>query len=405
MKPIANQKLGIKSITIKTPDKVGTIELLEIKGFTRKGKTDFFNLDQLVRLEADPNNTWFTVKNQSGTQIVGCKIDEKKVGDNISFVGTTSKVQWTVVCYPLNEGLPEVAPKNVVITVEGATAKAAPPAKSVQRARVPPEGATPPTPQPPVKLVEGGQAAGPPVAPGTIVAITKSMVEPDADDFETLNGCETVVEKGLRAFVALGKAFKTIRDREFFKGTYETFEAYCQVRWGRTLREVNKIIAATEVYELLESQKVTQLPQSDKLLQALAKLPREAVVGTWTKAVDRADGGTITTEMIVTVGPGKVATNKNDKAAAFFRLLGRLDDALALCSPTARKAVKTALAEKPEAEVQELVGEFLEMCSKLLGLATWLQQHARGAKPPKVQPTSRSTKPARRASLKVVKTS
>jgi hypothetical protein len=48
-------------------------------------------------------------------------------------------------------------------------------------------------------------------------------------------------------FLEACRAFKTIRDRRLFRGEFNSFDAYCRAKWGKSGEEVNRLIAEAEV--------------------------------------------------------------------------------------------------------------------------------------------------------------
>ena len=58
---------------------------------------------------------------------------------------------------------------------------------------------------------------------------------------------ETIVERGLATFVEVGQALMEIRDRRLYREQHDTFEAYCQERWGFTDRRARQLMTAAEI--------------------------------------------------------------------------------------------------------------------------------------------------------------
>ena len=59
-----------------------------------------------------------------------------------------------------------------------------------------------------------------------------------------LAALEATIEQNLAAFVAVGTALLTIRDKRLYRRDYHTFEAYCGERWG---------LKRQRAYELMEA--------------------------------------------------------------------------------------------------------------------------------------------------------
>lgn len=62
-----------------------------------------------------------------------------------------------------------------------------------------------------------------------------------------LANAERVIENGLATFLKVGSALTEIRDGRLYRADYETFEAYCQGRWGFTSRRARQLIDAAEI--------------------------------------------------------------------------------------------------------------------------------------------------------------
>ena len=58
---------------------------------------------------------------------------------------------------------------------------------------------------------------------------------------------EAVVESGLKTFVDVGSALLAIRDRRLYRENHNTFDEYCQQRWG---------MQRAHAYRMIESAKV-----------------------------------------------------------------------------------------------------------------------------------------------------
>lgn len=91
----------------------------------------------------------------------------------------------------------------------------------------------------------------------------------DIADFERL---ENVVEKGQKTFVEVGDALTEIRDRRLYRKDFNTFEAYCQDRWGWSKRRGNQLIEAAAVVHSLPEKMGTAVP-NEAVARELKKLP------------------------------------------------------------------------------------------------------------------------------------
>lgn len=119
-----------------------------------------------------------------------------------------------------------------------------------------------------------------------------------------LTELEQVVERGQQTFVQVGTALLAIRDEKLYRLTSDTFEGYCQVRWGFTRRRAEQIMQAANVIAELsvESEKSekffasdegkkkdsTPLPATESHAKELASAPAGKRAKTWDKAVRTA---------------------------------------------------------------------------------------------------------------------
>lgn len=64
---------------------------------------------------------------------------------------------------------------------------------------------------------------------------------------QRLADAEHVIAAGLRTFVEVGNALRSIRDERLYADDYPTFEAYCEGRWGFTDRRARQIIDSASI--------------------------------------------------------------------------------------------------------------------------------------------------------------
>jgi hypothetical protein len=114
---------------------------------------------------------------------------------------------------------------------------------------------------------------------GTMQTLTKY-------ETTTLQGCEQVIEEGKRTFVDVGNALMKIRDGKLYRVEFDTFEGYCQKRWGWTRQRSNQLIDAASVVSNLTTTVV--IPSCETQARPLAKLEPEQQREAWQRAQDRA---------------------------------------------------------------------------------------------------------------------
>ena len=75
--------------------------------------------------------------------------------------------------------------------------------------------------------------------------MSDSQIEQSPED--ELNECEQVLAGHMEEFVRVGLALKKIRDKKLYKVKgFETFEAYCKVRWEFTYAHAWQLITSAE---------------------------------------------------------------------------------------------------------------------------------------------------------------
>lgn len=109
-------------------------------------------------------------------------------------------------------------------------------------------------------------------------------------DTSDLLGFERIIERGLQTFVEVGQALIEIRDRRLYKLSHQTFEDYCQERWGLARRTAYQYIEASEVVANIEQnvRNCAHLPANEAQARPLVSLPPEQQVEVWQKAVETA---------------------------------------------------------------------------------------------------------------------
>lgn len=106
-----------------------------------------------------------------------------------------------------------------------------------------------------------------------------------------LAAAEQRIERGLKTFIDVGQALAEIRDSRLYKGTHDTFEAYCQERWqiDRT-RAQNFITAARTVLEISNTHPDLPAPVKESQARALAAVPEPDRAEVWRETVERTEG-------------------------------------------------------------------------------------------------------------------
>lgn len=105
----------------------------------------------------------------------------------------------------------------------------------------------------------------------------------------TLADCEQRIERGLKTFIDVGQALAEIRDSRLYRASHETFEAYCQERWGFSDRRASQFIEAASVVPKILGTGLPA-PTVESQARALAKVPEAERADVWREAVERTDG-------------------------------------------------------------------------------------------------------------------
>jgi len=89
----------------------------------------------------------------------------------------------------------------------------------------------------------------------------------------TLTDLEGIIERGLDTFVDVGEALAEIRDRQMYRETHATFEAYCRERWGWSRSYAYRHIEAAQAVALLP---IGNIPRSESVARELVTLTPDA---------------------------------------------------------------------------------------------------------------------------------
>jgi hypothetical protein len=99
---------------------------------------------------------------------------------------------------------------------------------------------------------------------------------------------ERVIQKGKDTFVEVGTALAEIRDSRIYRGTFKTFEDYCEKRWDMGKSHVNRLMEAARVMDNLKNSPIGEVPKTESQARPLAKLPAEQQPAAWEKAQEKA---------------------------------------------------------------------------------------------------------------------
>lgn len=115
---------------------------------------------------------------------------------------------------------------------------------------------------------------------------------------------EGQIEAGLKTFVMVGNALRSIRDGELYRATHRTFDAYCQHRWGFKRRNAYQLMDGATVSDNVRHGAQTDiLPSNERQTRPLTKLEPDQQIEAWEQVVEAATdiGMPITGRLVETV--------------------------------------------------------------------------------------------------------
>ncbi|MSR71118.1 MAG: hypothetical protein EXS50_00380 [Candidatus Taylorbacteria bacterium] len=344
--------LNISSIALKSFEitNEGIEELIKKKGFKKMGEV-FYPPEQIVLMSDPLRKAWFKVNRLSGAQIVACRIKEEVTvtKEYIIFRGTHEGINWQVKCLHGELSARGRQESTVRILDESDPEDSAvieTPAKIAIPANTPAQEIKKPT-------------------------ITAQLPI-------SLETCEGIIRNGLDAFVQTGHALSMIETGHLYKeASFDSFASYYQARWGGSLTQARALIRQSNTYEQIKKEVTSgQLPTTQAQLRMLSSLAPEAATASWKLVQKKAGGIVVTDELVRTVTMGQQApTKETPHTKRFTSFCQQLERGIGLVtSRAAKKAIKSLLRSKPEAEVREIIAGLMEDATKLMGFVAELQK-------------------------------
>lgn len=201
----------------------------------------------------------------------------------------------------------------------------------------------------------------------------------------TLADCEAVIERGLATFIEVASTLLEIRDGRLYKATHETFDSYCQERWGWGRAYAYRMIASGEVVTsmngaLADSMSpigdILPVPTNEAQTRALGPLTSDptAMADAWSEAVAETNGkptaAAVEKAVAKRVEPKPITEAEQhelDRQGAIRRAIGRLEELVngwlelrSLASHPERDAVLAGLIESDRLTVLEIESMYLE---------------------------------------------
>lgn len=137
-----------------------------------------------------------------------------------------------------------------------------------------------------------------------------------------LESYEAVIENGIGKFFEVGNALTQIREKKLYRREHETFEDYCQDKWGIGRNYASKLIGAAVVVENLGT--IVPKPKNEAQVRPLKKLPPTEQKKVWEQAVVANEGKQPTAVQVETAVKSTILTTIPDKYAR--QLEGLPDD-------------------------------------------------------------------------------
>ncbi len=111
-----------------------------------------------------------------------------------------------------------------------------------------------------------------------------------------LKSLETVIEAGLQTFFDVGNALAEIRSQRLYRTTHDTFEAYCNDRWGMSRSYASRVIGAADVVSNLLpiGNKGQPMPATESQARPLVGLEPKKQRKVWRTAIKKAGEGRVT---------------------------------------------------------------------------------------------------------------
>lgn len=128
----------------------------------------------------------------------------------------------------------------------------------------------------------------------TTAAILSVKEQTDLDE------CEQIIKAGQKQFIEVGLALGAIKDGKLYRLEYETFEEYCQKKWGFGRDYANKTVRAAKVVKSIGRKNGYNCIQNESQARALAQIPEEKRIAALKRVKSMGD---VTAAAIKSVAP------------------------------------------------------------------------------------------------------
>lgn len=120
-----------------------------------------------------------------------------------------------------------------------------------------------------------------------MTAVERVLTEPERYRLADL---EETIGHGLQTFVEVGTALAEVRDSRLYRAEWDTFENYCDARWGLERSSAYRLIEAASVVSAIADTGASVLPSNVAQTRELAAVPEPDRAAVWAK-VNEATGG------------------------------------------------------------------------------------------------------------------
>jgi hypothetical protein len=123
----------------------------------------------------------------------------------------------------------------------------------------------------------------------------KALTRPER---KALTEAEAKIEAGLQTFYDVGNALAQIRDRQLYRESHPSFQAYADQRWGIGKSYTSRLIGAAGTINNLIDAGMDRLPDSERHTRPMLALPAQAQRLAWGLVLDQVGTGKVNTTMV-----------------------------------------------------------------------------------------------------------
>lgn len=116
--------------------------------------------------------------------------------------------------------------------------------------------------------------------------VAAELVELTEVEQQELDQFEEAIEQGLETFWQVGISLMRIRDKRLYREAWNSFEVYCQERWGMSDSHANRLIGSAEVVQDIKNTPIGVLPQRESHVRPLVKLLPAQRQEVWRRVLD-----------------------------------------------------------------------------------------------------------------------